>query len=68
MLKTIFTGLACSALLACAPVATTAEPNLNTLTDQEKEDGWVLLFDGKSMEQWRNYRISPWDHDKVRQP
>ena len=30
----------------------------NTLTDKEKADGWELLFDGKSMEHWRNYRKS----------
>ncbi|MEL7118911.1 MAG: DUF1080 domain-containing protein [Bacteroidota bacterium] len=28
---------------------------LNTLTAAEKEDGWQLLFDGKSAEGWRNY-------------
>ena len=26
---------------------------MNTLTPQEKSDGWVLLFDGKSMDGWR---------------
>jgi hypothetical protein len=31
-------------------------PNLNKLTDQEKADGWKLLFDGKSTEGWRNFR------------
>jgi hypothetical protein len=28
---------------------------LNTLTDKEKADGWQLLFDGKSIDQWRRY-------------
>ncbi len=28
----------------------------NVLNDQEKKDGWQLLFDGKSMEHWRNFR------------
>ncbi len=27
----------------------------NTLTQSEIEDGWVLLFDGKSADNWRGY-------------
>ena len=27
----------------------------NALSPQEKSEGWVLLFDGESMEQWRSY-------------
>ncbi|MEI8371771.1 MAG: DUF1080 domain-containing protein [Planctomycetota bacterium] len=31
-------------------------PNLNKLTDQEKADGWELLFDGATSQGWRNFR------------
>ncbi|MDX1672139.1 MAG: DUF1080 domain-containing protein [Balneolaceae bacterium] len=31
-----------------------AQP-VNQLTDQEKEEGWELLFDGSSTEHWRGY-------------
>ena len=27
----------------------------NVLTDQEKQDGWKLLFDGQSLNGWKNY-------------
>ena len=28
----------------------------NSLTDAEKKEGWALLFDGKSMDQWKNFK------------
>ncbi len=28
----------------------------NTLSSEEKGDGWKLLFDGKSMDQWKNFK------------
>ncbi|MEO1524166.1 MAG: family 16 glycoside hydrolase [Planctomycetota bacterium] len=33
-----------------------AETPANTLTEAEQRAGWTLLFDGKSMDQWRNYK------------
>lgn len=32
---------------------------MNTLTDQQKADGWQLLFDGKSMAGWHKYGNLP---------
>ena len=37
---------------------------MNSLTNKEKKDGWVLLFDGKSTDGWRNFNgdhISGWE-------
>jgi hypothetical protein len=36
--------------------ATESAGEPNTLTDKEKAEGWELLFDGKSVDRWRNYK------------
>jgi len=42
------------ALLAAALCsALAAEPRPNTLTDQEKQEGWRLLFDGETLDGWK---------------
>lgn len=53
-MKSLFVSL----LSACVmPLAFAAESTPNTLTDAEKADGWVLLFDGKdASEHFRGYR------------
>lgn len=33
--------------------ASSAEAGDNALTDQERQDGWTLLFDGETSDQWR---------------
>ncbi|ELR73417.1 Putative secreted glycosyl hydrolase [Fulvivirga imtechensis AK7] len=34
---------------------TEEQTSLNTLSEKEKEDGWMLLFDGESSKGWRGY-------------
>jgi len=40
--------------IACATRADDAKPN--TLTKAEKEQGWKLLFDGKTLEGWNSWK------------
>jgi 3-keto-disaccharide hydrolase len=46
-----------AAMLISVPlVAGQNGQTLNKLTDEEKRDGWALLFDGKSLDGWRGYK------------
>ena len=46
-------------LIACAQ----EEAAPNTLTQQEQENGWELLFDGESTDQWRGYNQEAFPED-----
>ncbi|MDR2234286.1 MAG: DUF1080 domain-containing protein [Tannerella sp.] len=48
MKRVLFFTLVCMAICSVSAIA-----QVNQLTDQEKKDGWQLLFDGKSMAGWR---------------
>ena len=52
-MKTEIPFLTLIALALLSPLAA-AEPN--TLTAAEKSAGWMLLFDGKSLDGWRGYK------------
>jgi len=39
-----------------ARLAADADAPVNTLTDDEKKAGWKLLFDGKSLDGWNNFK------------
>jgi hypothetical protein len=40
-----------------ARISLAAEPPLNTLSDEEKKAGFKLLFDGKTTDGWRGYKM-----------
>jgi hypothetical protein len=71
MLKLIGTGIVCLGILSACnnsgdsdkktadSTATTMGPVINKLTEQEKADGWQLLFDGESTKGWHKYGGEP---------
>ena len=54
-------SLAAALILSCGKPANQAEaesvsePPLNALTEEEKADGWELLFDGQTLSGWKRY-------------
>jgi len=56
MLKTIGLVLAAAIFLSCgSSKVNNVNQAANTLSDQEKNDGWKLLFDGTSTNGWHTY-------------
>ena len=59
---TSFVSLLCGIRWPCFPLVPVKEQN--TLTPEEIADGWVLLFDGKTLDGWKDYNgttlTQPW--------
>jgi hypothetical protein len=47
--------IAVALALVAAPFARAEQP-LNELTDEQKAEGWKLLFDGQTTDGWKNYK------------
>ncbi len=50
-----FVFLACESEDRATETAEAEDVPVNTLTDEEIEEGWVLLFDGETTDGWRGY-------------
>lgn len=47
------------ALAGFISLTSVSQEKNNSLTEQEKKEGWQLLFDGTSMDGWRTYKNKP---------
>jgi hypothetical protein len=56
----------CIALICVAWLSSLAIAAENTLTDQEKKDGWQLIFDGQSTKGWMSPKKQPLADKHVR--
>ncbi len=56
MKKTAATSLLASCAVSLALFSSCASQEQNTLTPEEIADGWVLLFDGKTLDGWKEQR------------
>jgi hypothetical protein len=62
MIKNMLIASASVVMLACnnsASKQTTQSTAMNTLTAEEKKEGWELLFDGESTKGWHKYGNKP---------
>ena len=51
--RVIVAATALTLSVGAGTVALAQSVNVNTLTDAEKKQGWVLLFNGKDFDGWR---------------
>lgn len=62
--KKLFSGISVSCLAVSLLLSSCAPTEHNVLTEAEKAAGWELLFDGQSMNGWRDYNgtalTEPW--------